>query len=66
MQLSKSGTKIEHSFSIPLPENLPSSLYYCGEFMSRLGVVYELNANIVGLKPSAAGLPEGTTLFAVK
>ena len=61
------GTKIEHSFSIPLPESLPASFFYCGEFMSNLAVSYELKANLVGLKPSAVGgLPEGTVVFGVQ
>lgn len=59
MELSKSGTKIEHPFSIPLPENLPPSFFYCGEHMSKIAVVYELSANVVGIKPSAGGMPEG-------
>jgi hypothetical protein len=65
MQVSKHNVKIEHAFSIPLPENLPSSFLYCGEFMSQLAVTYELKANLVGLKQSAAGMPEGSTLYSV-
>lgn len=65
MQVSKHNVKIEHTFSIPLPENLPSSFMYCGEFMSQLAVLYELKANLVGLKPAAPGaqMPEGTVVF---
>ena len=34
MQMSQHNVKIEQPFSIPLPENLPSSFFYNGEFMS--------------------------------
>ena len=67
MQVSKANIKIEHAFSIPLPENLPSSFFYFGESMSNFGVIYELKANLVGLKNSSVGgLPEGTVVFGVK
>ena len=62
MQLQTNKSKVEHPFSIPLPENLPSSLCYFGEFMSQIACVYELKANLVSLRPSAAG-PEGTVVL---
>lgn len=34
MQMKSKGTKIDCPFSIPLPENLASSFFYNGEFMS--------------------------------
>ena len=64
MQVSQHNVKIEQPFSIPLPEGLPSSFFYCGEFMSQLSIGYKLKANLVGLKPPAAGgLPEGTVVY---
>ena len=63
-KVSQHNVKIEQKFSIPLPENLPSSFFYNGEFMSQLSISYKLNANLVGLKPSAVGgLPEGTVVY---
>ena len=64
MQICKTNIKIEHAFSIPLPEGLPASFFYFGEFMSNLGVIYELKANLVGLKKSTVGgLPEGSVVY---
>ena len=65
MQVSKHNVKIEENFSIPLPENLPSSFFFCGEWMSQLTVQYDLKANLIGLKPAANGLPEGEVVFGV-
>ena len=63
-RVSQHNVKIDCPFSIPLPENLPSSVLYNGEFMSQLSISYRFNANLVGIKPSAAGgLPEGTVVF---
>ena len=36
-------------FCIPLPDNLPPSLYYAGEMMSVFQVRYELSALLMGL-----------------
>jgi len=33
--------------------------------MSQIHVLYELKANLVGLKPSQSGMPEGTTVHSV-
>jgi hypothetical protein len=33
--------------------------------MSQIAIVYELKANLVGLKQSNTGMPEGTQLFSV-
>jgi hypothetical protein len=67
MEMQKKGANVEHSFSIPLPENLPSSLFFNGELMSQLAINYELKANLVGLKrASLQGLPEGELVYGVK
>ena len=59
-----SHVEVEYAFSIPLPEDLPSSLFYFGQSMSNLGVIYELKANLVGLKKSTVnGLPEGSVVY---
>jgi len=66
MEMQKKGTKFEHQFTIPLPENLPSSLYYNGDLMSQIAVVYELKANLVGLKRATQhSLPEGEVVYGV-
>ena len=31
--------------------------------MSQIAILYELKANLVGLKPSQSGMPEGTCVF---
>ena len=55
--MQKNKTIIEHEISIPLPENLPSSFFYCGEKeASQISVVYELKASLLGVIPQNAGL----------
>jgi len=63
MQLQTNKVKIEHPFSIPLPAELPSSFCYFGEFMSQVACIYELKAYLVNLKPTAAGVPDGSVVL---
>lgn len=55
---SKINGKIQVPFTIPLPDNLPPSLFYAGEMMSVFQVRYELTALLMGLIGS--GAPEPT------
>ena len=48
------GGKVEVPFSIPLPDNLPVSLFYAGEMMSVLQIQYNLTAMLLGLVGDAA------------
>ncbi len=48
MQLS-SQKQIVLPFSIPLPDNLPSSFIYCGQQLSILTVSYNLETSFLGL-----------------
>ena len=41
-------------FSIPLPDDLPVSLFYAGEMMSVLQIQYNLTAMLLGLVGDAA------------
>jgi len=67
MEMQSKGKKVEHTFSIPLPEHLPSSLFFNGELMSQVSINYELKANLMGLKRnSLQGLPEGELVYGVK
>ena len=44
---------------LPLPDDLPPSLYYCGEMMSQFSVRYKLTAMLIGLKGNGSGVPNG-------
>ena len=50
-------------FSIALPENLPSSFFYCGDMLSRFAVIYTVTVNLIGLKQTGSAAPDGTMLY---
>ena len=53
-KLTTDDIKVTVPFSIPLPDDLPPSFYYCGAMMSCLQVKYRLTAMMIGLKGGAA------------
>lgn len=62
MELERNGFKITVPFSMPLPGDLPPSLFYCGEMMSRFSIEYRLTAMLIGLSAPAAkraAIPQG-------
>lgn len=57
-QLESSRFKVEVPFSLPLPDDLPPSLYYCGQMMSCLSIQYKLTAMMLGVRGGTnAGTP---------
>ena len=61
-EFERSSFAVEVPFSIPLPADLPPSLYYCGEMMSCLSVQYLLMVKLVGLQAVTGATDEARTL----
>ena len=59
VDITQANSTYQVPFSVPLPANLPSSMFYCGEMMSHFDVHYVLKAEFVGLRSSGHNLPEG-------
>ena len=61
-QLESQGFKVEVPFSIPLPDDLPPSFYYCGQMMSTMSIQYRLTGMMLGLKGSSQSATPQTQL----
>ena len=67
IEITAANSTYEIPFSIPLPENLPSSMLYCGDLMSVFQTQYNVVASMIGLKKVAGlSLPEGQLLYEAK
>ena len=49
-RLEHESFKVTVPFSLPLPDDLPPSFYYCGAMMSCMQITYRLTAMMIGLK----------------
>ena len=63
MELERDKAFYEVPFVIPLPDDLPPSLLYCGEMMSYLSVQYQLSAMLIGLRRQTGTAPSGQLII---
>jgi hypothetical protein len=50
-------------FSLPLPSDLPSSLFFCGPDLSILKIQYALDISFIGLEGAIGPVPQATLIY---
>ena len=63
MKALQTKSRIEESYKIPLPDNLPSSFFFAGPELSVVKIAYTLDVSFIGLKSQNGPVPEATLLF---